>query len=99
MAKGSALLFRQSETVQRRDSPALFIRVNRRTVFRLVGESDPRIRNRKLSIRVTEGSRDISLGLLLKKDDMPSEQERGLFFEQCGRQHSFMLRSWWSKFT
>src|SRR2546422_447924 len=99
MAKGSTLLFRQSETVQRRDSPALFIRVNCRTVFRLVGKSDPRIRSGKLSIRVIEGSREIRLGLLLRKDHMPSELERRLFFEQFGRQHSFMLRSWWSKFT
>src|SRR5256886_9843630 len=99
MAKGSALLFRQSETVQRRDSHAVFIRVNRRTVFHLVGKSDPRIRDGKLSIRVTKGSRDIRLGVLLDKDDMPSEEERRLFFEQFGPQHSFLLRSWWSKFT
>src|SRR5205085_6887244 len=42
---------------------------------------------------------NIRLGILLDKDDIPPEEERRLFFEQFGRQHSFMLRSWWEKFT
>src|SRR5256886_15095020 len=99
MAKGSGALLRQSEAGQRRDSRPLLVQEYSRTIRRLVGESDPRIRNGKLSMRVTQGSRDIRLGFLLKKDDIPSESERRLFFEQFGRQHSFMLGSWWGKFT
>jgi len=42
---------------------------------------------------------NIRLGILLDKDDIPPEEERRLILEQFGRQHSFLLRSWWSKFT
>src|SRR6266496_6420109 len=99
MAKGSALLFCQSQTVQRRDSRALLVRKYRRAIRRLVGESDSGIRDPQLKMRHLDRRQDIRLGILLPKDDMPSEKERRLFFEQFGRQHSFLLRSWWSKFT
>src|SRR5260370_41809008 len=99
MAKGSAPLLRQSETVQRRDSRALLVQEYRRTIRRLVGESDPGIRDPQLKMGHVDRGQNIRLGILLQKDDLPSEKERRLFFEQFGRQHSFILRSWWSKFT
>src|SRR6266581_1133668 len=99
MAKGSAPLFGQSQAVQRRDSGALLVREYRWTIRRLVGESDPGIRVPQLKMTLVDRGQNISLGILLHKDDLPSEEERRLFFEQFGPQHSFILRSWWSKFT
>src|SRR5437588_7630890 len=48
---------------------------------------------------LVDRGQNISLGILLHTDDLPCHEERRFFCEQLGLQHSFMLRSWWSKFT
>ncbi|MEK6280893.1 MAG: glycosyltransferase [Acidobacteriota bacterium] len=41
---------------------------------------------------------NVRLGLLLTESDIPSEQDRQLFFQQFGRQHSFLHRSSQNRF-
>lgn len=53
---------------------------------------------RKSKLETAPG-RNIRLGLLLNKSDIPSKQARDLFFYQFGRQHCFIFKSWSKRFT
>ena len=49
-------------------------------------------------MRNADRGQNIRLGVLINKDEMPSEKERQRFFAEFGHQHCFITKSRWNKF-
>src|SRR5260370_37239226 len=88
MAKGSAPLLRQSETVQRRDSRALLGREYRRTVRCLVGESDSRILTAETPSQLEKRLEALSAG------SATTHQSRSCAVCQTVTEHEILYQKW-----